>query len=252
MMASLSARRRVFLLGLAVVALLLIAAMAAVFGPPGTRTLDPPIGVPVVIVPGYGGGAESVDTLAGALRAAGRQVRVVPGADSGRGRITDSVRLLDRQISRLGAPRVDLVGFSAGGVVVRLWAADADNRDRPRRIVTLGSPHHGTTLAAGISGLSPTDCVAACAELRPGSAVLRALNAADETPSSAAWASIWTENDETVVPPDSARLAGADNVRLQDVCEGARVSHSGLVTDPLPVTITVRFLATGATMGANC
>lgn len=238
----------------AAAALLVVAALAVGASALRSRGSDAtgPGVVPVVVIPGYGGDERSVAQLVAALAALGRPVVVVPGANAGRGSILDSARLLTRAIDRLDAPLVDLVGYSAGGVVVRYWAADRDTGAKARRIVTLGSPHHGTTLAAAASLLSPDDCTAGCADLRPDSAVLRALNETDETPGPAAWTSIWTADDETVVPPSSAVLNGATNVRLQDLCPGARVSHSGLVSAPLPLRLTVQVVDTGSAKGAAC
>jgi triacylglycerol lipase len=57
--------------------------------------------------------------------------------------------------------------------------------------------------------------------------------------------SIWTEDDQSVRPPESARLEGAVNVSLQQVCVGVRVAHSQLPTDPLAVGLVLRALGTG-------
>ena len=49
-------------------------------------------------------------------------------------------------------------------------------------------------------------------QLASGSDLLRRLNAGDETPDGPTWVSIWTTQDETVTPPDTARLDGALNL----------------------------------------
>jgi len=84
-----------------------------------------------------------------------------------------------------------------------------------------------------------------CRQLGTDSDVLAALNAGDETPEGPTWVSVWTAQDETVTPPDSARLKGAVNVTVQSVCADARVGHGDLPRSRLVQQIVVSELAAG-------
>ena len=186
----------------------------------------------VLLVPGYGGGTAGLALLARALRADGRPTVVVRLPANGTGDLRDSARALETAAARAlagGAPSVDVVGYSAGGLVARVWLQDAARRDEVRRIITLGSPHHGTDLAALGLALAPDSCPLGCRQLAPGSDLLAELSG-DETPDGPEWLSLWTTQDEVVKPPTSARLEGAVNVPLQELCPGVRVSHGGLPT----------------------
>ena len=203
---------------------------------------------PVLLVPGYGGGVESLEPLATALRAAGRDVRVVPALGDGTGDLDAQAGHLadvaEQTLAETGAPSVDVIGYSAGGVVARLWVRDHGGDRRARRVLTLGSPHHGTTQAAlgrELAGGCPT----ACEQLVPDSDLLRRLNAGDETPDGPLWVTIRSRGDEVVTPVDSAALDGALNIEVQDVCPSARVSHGEL--PGAPVTLA----ALGAVLGAG-
>ena len=130
---------------------------------------------PVLLVPGYGGSTASLQVLADALTAEGRDARIVRPAGSGtqdlRDQAADLGDAVDAALDETGAPSVDLVGYSAGGVVVRLYVADLGGGSHVRRAVTLASPHHGTDLAAlagslGQHGL-PRGLPAAGPRLRP-------------------------------------------------------------------------------------
>src|SRR5262249_55187980 len=85
-------------------------------------------------------------------------------------------------------------------------------------------------------------CLAACQQLVPGSSLLTDLDRAP-VPAGLSWLSLWTADDETVTPPDSARLAGATNVQLQSVCPDEVVRHGELPTDPLVTGIVLRAIA---------
>ncbi len=246
-----SPRRRLFLAAAATVAVLLVASVAwLVLGPSSGRpsASAPPQDRPgpVLLVPGYGGGTGGLNVLAGRLRSAGREVTVVPLPGNGTGDLAISARVLDGYVTRAlrdGAPSVDIVGYSAGGVVARLWAQAYDGAGKARRVVTLGSPHHGARLAAVGAAVLPGGCPVACQELAPGSAFLAGLTAPVPTPPE--WLSLWTTDDATVTPPDSARLPGAVNVALQSLCPTARVSHSQLPTDPVVAQVVLGALGVG-------
>ena len=233
-----SPARRLLLLGVALVAVLAVVATLAVrlLGGSDTRAAS---AVPqdrpgtVVLVPGYGGSTSALDVLAGRLRAAGHTAVVVQLPGDGEGDLQAYVPVLDAAVQgalTAGAPSVDVVGYSAGGVIARLWEA-AGGTAVTRRVVTLGSPHHGTGVAALGNRFLPAACPAACQELVPGSALLDRLNRGDETPAGPRWLSLWTTADEIVTPPDSARLAGATNLQLQDLCPGVTTTHSDLPRD---------------------
>ena len=198
--------------------------------------------VPVLLVPGYGGTTQSLAPLAARLRAEGRAVTVVDLPDQGTGDLDASAAVLGRAVAATGAARVDLVGYSAGGLVVRAFLVGAGGAGRSRHVVLLGSPNHGAALAGLAVAVDPGLCTGACAELTPGSSFLARLNR-DETPPGPDYTSIWTDRDETVTPPASAVLEGATNVRLQDVCAGSPAGHGDLVRDPLALGLVVGALA---------
>jgi triacylglycerol lipase len=211
---------------------------------------------PVLLVPGYGGSVTGLDQLAARLRTGDRTVEVVSLPDRAQGDLGAQAKALDRAVRaemvRTGAASVDVVGYSAGGVVARLWVRSYGGADRARRVITLGSPHHGTEIAA-LGALFPGDvCPTACHQLAPDSPLLADLNSGDETPAGPTYVSIWSTGDQVVVPPDSARLTGALNVTVQSVCAGANVSHSDLPTNPVVDGMVAAELAAGppVTLGA--
>jgi triacylglycerol lipase len=242
MIRALSPRRRllVVVIALATAAAALAVALRAAgpFADEGTGTAAVP--TPVVLVPGYGGTAASLMVLQRRLRGPLRPVVVASLPDRGTGEIDASIRALGRAVDRTGAAMVDLVGYSAGGIVVRGWLRQPGNAARARNVVLLGSPNHGAELAGLASSVDVSLCADTCADLVPGSGFLTRLNAGDETPSGPRYVSVWTQRDQTVTPPDSAMLQGAVNVRVQDVCADAGFGHRGLVNDPLALGLVVR------------
>jgi triacylglycerol lipase len=225
-------------------------------GPP--RVADQSRPGPVLLVPGYGGSTGSLRDLAAHVTAAGRDATVVSLPGDGTGDLAAAAQVLDEQaraaLDRTGADSVDLIGYSAGGVIARLWVRD-EGAELTRRVVTLGSPHHGTNVADLVTSVLIDPCPEACRQLTTGSDLLRRLNAGDETPAGPAWVSIWTTQDQTVTPPDSASLSGATNLPVQSICANAQVSHGDLPRSALVREMVLAALAPGEPMlptAADC
>src|SRR5262249_9792276 len=189
----------------------------------------------VLLVPGYGGSREALTALAGRIRATGRVAEVITLPGDGTGDLDAQADVLQSAVTRAlagGAGSVDVIGYSAGGGVAGLGVARHGGGQGARRVVTLGSPLHGARLAGLAASQGIGLCPAACQQLVPGSSLLTDLDRAP-VPAGLSWLSLWTADDETVTPPDSARLAGATNVELQSICPDEVVQHGGLPTDPL-------------------
>ena len=81
---------------------------------------------------------------------------------------------LDEQIRhRFGADtNVDLLGFSMGGIIGRIWLQDFGGAARTRRFFSVGSPHQGTITAQAI----PRLLLAGAADMKIGSQLLHHLH----------------------------------------------------------------------------
>jgi triacylglycerol lipase len=249
-LAALSPRRRALaaLVGAIAVALAALGGVRAASagnGPaPAVSTSSRPSYV--LLVPGYGGSTTALSQLAGKIRATGRTATVVPLPGNGTGDLVAQARVLNGYVNAAlkdGSGPVTVIGYSAGGVVAWLWDVDYGGAAQAGMIITLGSPLHGARIAAVGTGFDPAECPVACQQLVPGSALLSGLQRSAQ--SRPPWLSLWSTDDQTVQPPDSARLPGAVNVPLQSVCPGANIQHSQLPDNPLVDGIVLRTLMAG-------
>jgi triacylglycerol lipase len=249
---ALSPQRRRLVLGAGALLLLLITAIAVVAGVRVAANSVHPVPQgdpgPVLLVPGYGGSGQSLQPLAAALRSAGRTAVIVEPVDDG----TDDLRKQAKHLAEVadqvrddaGAASVDVIGYSAGGVVARLWVRDDGGAQVARRVLTLGSPNHGTSQAALGAELAG-GCPPACEQLVPNSDLLRRLNAGDETPAGPLWTTVRSASDQVVTPVDSAALSGALNILVQDVCPGSAAAHGDLPSNPVVLAALGSVLGVG-------
>lgn len=204
---------------------------------------------PVLLVSGYGGSTAGLEPMRAELERLGRTAIVVPPVGGGTGDLADQASALGRfaedAAERLDAPSVDVVGYSAGGVVARLWVRDFGGDELARRVIGVGSPQHGTDVAELVLGAAG-GCPTACRQLVPGSDLLRRLNAGDETPEGPVFVAVYSTADEVVTPPDTALLDGALGFSVQSVCPDDRAGHGDLPSDPVVLATLATALGTSA------
>lgn len=130
---------------------------------------------------------------------------------------------VDALCRRSGSDRVVIVAHSMGGLVARAWVRAFGGR-RLAHLVTLGSPHHGTCLAAFGIGLN-------AAQMRrlgrdgPPCDWLRALADSEDAATRARITSIYSHHDNIVSPQTTSELAGARNLALGGVGHVAMCSN---------------------------
>ena len=115
-----------------------------------------------------------------------------------------------------GAAQLNIVAHSMGGLAARAWLRnDPHALARTARLITLGTPHHGTVLANLGVGLNARQM--RCSKAGEPSAWLRALAAGESAAARARMVSIWTYHDNIVAPQRSSCLDGATNIALSGV-----------------------------------
>lgn len=159
-------------------------------------------------------------------------------------------RFVDRVLAETGAPRVDLVCHSMGGLVARAMLAGG-GAAKVRSVATLGTPHFGVTWRLPMPGA----CVA---QMRRGSAFLEAL----ATPLPVPALSLFSTHDNIVHPPEASSIeviGGADHVveaghghlALLYAPEVAEVVRRFLESQPLPALAPAAAAGTKGTLGAD-
>jgi triacylglycerol lipase len=118
---------------------------------------------------------------------------------------------LELEIERVsvatGAAQVAIVAHSMGGIVARAYLRRC-GAQQVSKVITLASPHHGSTLARFAIGTNGR-------QLRPGNPWLVALN--QHEPAPVPIVSLYSRHDNFVAPQASAELASALNIVLGGV-----------------------------------
>lgn len=190
------------------------------------------------------------------------------------GPVKDSARGLGQEVDKVlaatGARKVDLVGWSQGGIVARGYlkffgGADAADpaADKVAHVVTMGATNHGTTFsglatlakAFGINPALPSPMGQAAVDQEIGSTYLAELNAGGDTLPGVDYTVIGSRYDEVSTPYQRTFLtagAGATvhNVTLQDGCPIDLSDHIQLPYSPRVIGLTEKAL--GANVSVPC
>jgi len=171
---------------------------------------------PVVVVHGIYDSAQRIDPLLRGLGARGvgplSAIDLIPRFS------TPSLEVFARQLATFvaetlrvfGTDELDLVAFSMGALVTRLYLQELAAGVRVRRFVSISGPHRGTQVArlatAGRSWLAGVH------EMKPGSPLLRRLGDDASVLAPTRVHCLYTPYDALIVPPSSGVLRGASSV----------------------------------------
>ena len=141
---------------------------------------------------------------------------------------------LDREIlNRFGSETtLDLLGFSMGGIISRIWLQDLGGAARTRRFFSVGSPHQGTITAQPI----PRSLLAGAADMKIGSQLLHHLQLRSDQLSIVQCHSFFCRWDLMVCPGWRAVLPQGS---IQDIPVW---THQQLMTHPLALNILCQAL----------
>lgn len=129
--------------------------------------------------------------------------------------------LVEQICEETGYERVHVVGHSLGGVIARYYVQRLGGDARVHTLCTLGAPHSGTLTAH----LGRQKVVR---QLRPGSDVM--LELAEPAPGlRTRFVAFWSDLDQLVVPPRSARIDHPDLIARNILLRG--VGHMSLPFD---------------------
>jgi len=164
------------------------------------------------------------------------------------GNIASSAAQLSSEVNQVlaqtGASKVDLVGWSQGGMMPRYYINDLGGASKVNMLVGLAPSNYGTTLDGlttlvsdlGLLGLTTAllslSCEA-CVQQLQGSSFLTSLNRTP-TASGVKYVVIETADDEVVTPYSNAFLPAAANVQnitLQSQCSQDASDHLSIAYD---------------------
>jgi triacylglycerol esterase/lipase EstA (alpha/beta hydrolase family) len=194
------------------------AVFVALFAPAAAQANDP-----ILFVHGWSSSASTWDTMIGRFQADGwtpaelRAFSYDTSQSNATTADTVAAEVADLRAAT-GATAVDIVTHSMGGLSSRYYLKNLGGTSSVDEWVSLGGPNHGTNTAFLCGQTS-------CAEMRPNSSFLNALNSDDETPDAVNYGTWWSPCDEVINPDESVILSGATNT--QTACMG----HSALRTD---------------------
>ena len=174
---------------------------------------------PVLLLHGYGcnsGYWTHLTKLLDAARISHATLDLAPITGDIDGYVPLVQRAAEQLCAQTGAPKLVIVGHSMGGLVARAWLR-AQGTARVARVITLGTPHHGTCLASFGVGRNAAQMRRTGADGGHESAWLRALADTESAATCALITSIYSHHDNIIAPQTSSVLAGAHNIALGGV-----------------------------------
>lgn len=142
-----------------------------------------------------------------------------------------------------GRDKVTLVGHSQGGLIGFYYLKMLQGAAHVDRFVALTPSVNGTSIAKTPNRDLVEYCLA-CADQHPRSALLRELKTGAITMPGVQYSVLVTKNDKVVVPVENqfVKEPGVQNIYIQDLLPGKRVSHSGMLYDTETLDLIVKLV----------
>jgi pimeloyl-ACP methyl ester carboxylesterase len=184
------------------------------------RAPPSPKGLPVLLVHGYGCNSGYWHAMSKALLNADITHHAID-LEPVDGGIDEYVPIVHRAVEQIcadtGHPRIVIVAHSMGGLVARAYLREHGDA-RIARIITLGTPHHGTALAHFGVGLNTQQMRWTASEQEGlSSAWLRRLAAEEKPATYRLFVSIYSHHDNIISPQTSSHLPGAKNIEFHAI-----------------------------------
>lgn len=190
----------------------------------GTRIASPLAPDPVILVGGWSNHNGSWAAWARSMARDGIPAFAVTAPGNAMDDLDAAAQFIAREIERIraetGAKRVDLVGFSAGGLIVRQVAKRYAVRDSIDAVVTLASPNQGLGYRlpwqGAVDPLLRATMGEAARQMVQGSSFLRALNnpAVPDAAGQVRYGSVYSAIIDGAVTASRARIPGATNIPI--------------------------------------
>tara|TARA_Y100001968_G_scaffold39876_1_gene30362 strand:+ start:569 stop:1171 length:603 start_codon:yes stop_codon:yes gene_type:complete len=141
-------------------------------------------------------------------------------------------RDLDSKIEELvgSGIDIDIVGFSMGGLISRIWLQNYNGFLRTKRFFSIGTPHFGTYTAQMI----PSSFMAGIAEMKRGSSLLAQLNNDLTSLETVECISFFTKWDLMSFPGWQAKLSIGDSYHVPVL------THKELITNSISLDILAK------------
>ncbi len=181
---------------------------------PCTRIHPDSTALPVLLLHGYGCNSGYWSRLTPRLDAA-RISHATIDLEPLTGDIDDYAPRVQHAVDALraatGSDQVVIVAHSMGGLVARAWMR-AHGTMQVARVVTLGTPHHGTCLAAFGIGINASQMRRVLRQEPPECAWLRDLAQGEDAGARLLITSLYSHHDNIISPQTSSELPGARNL----------------------------------------
>lgn len=194
-------------------------------------------GLPVLLIHGYGCNSGYWHAMSKVLSRA-HITHYAVDMEPVIGGIDDYASIIDEAVERLcadtGQDKIVIVAHSMGGLAARAYIR-AHGIKRIAKVITLGTPHHGTALAHFGVGLNTHQMRWTATEQEGlASEWLRTLATSEDASVNRLFVSIYSHHDNIISPQTSSHLEGAKNVEFH------AIGHVALALHPLVQAHVIR------------